>query len=271
MDPVSVLLDSYELAAQSWLSGMIAAGNALFRTLAALELTVFGISVALLARQGGAETVLPRLVWKLFLIALLLTGLLLYPLWLPEIVPAFGQVASSVTGIDTLNPVTLLGQGVWLALALAAKSIIAGWAVPNPVGNFLVGLTVIGVVLSFAAIAAQVAKTLIESWIVLAAGPVFWAFSPFRPTSPLADNFFVYAVNVGIRLFFLILLTAVVGRVVDLWGYIILAGGIFQLQILFEIFAGSVLLAVTLWSVPARIADKLTAGWQLGIRRGLEA
>lgn len=271
MEPVSVLMDSYQAASQTWLGNAIAAGHGLFLQLAALEIVVFGLAVALLARNGGAETVLPRLAWKLFLIAVLLTGILLYPLWLPRIIPSFTELAQSITGVDSLNPVHILKQGITLAILLTGSSIVAGFALPAPLASTLVGFSVLGILLAFGAIAAQVAKTLIESWIVLSVGPLFLGFAPFRPTATLADNFIVYAFGVGIRLFFLVVMTAVASQVVRLWIRIVLAGGFFSLGTLFEIFLGSVLLAVTLWTIPARIADTLTRGWNLGIKEGLSA
>ena len=88
MRPFELLLNSYQAATQGWLGYGVEAGLDLFRKLAALELITFGFLVALKSR-GGAAAVLPDLTWKLFLIALFLTGLLVYPLWIPTITPSF--------------------------------------------------------------------------------------------------------------------------------------------------------------------------------------
>jgi type IV secretion system protein TrbL len=267
MEPLDVLLNAYEGATEGWLANALLAGHGLFRRLAALELVVFGLIVTLKSRS--AEAVFPELAWKLFLIALLLTALLLYPLWVPTITPTFVAVAEDITGFGTLNPVVIVKQGIALALAVLATAISSGLIFPDPFGAALGILVSLGIVAAFVAIAAIVTKTLIESWIVLASGPFFLGFSPFRLTAQLADNFIVYAFQVGIRLFFLIVLLAAARGVALEWVQIIATAGVYNLQLILEILAGALLLAVTVWTIPSRISDVLTRSWQLGLRQGL--
>lgn len=269
MDPLNALLNTYQTATQSWMGSAVDAGNEIFRRLAALELVVFGLAVALKGRRSAAS-VLPDLAWKLFLIALLLTGLLTYPLWVPTITPSFAAVAGDITGFSTLNPTVVLSQGISLAMFILSGAISKGWVFGDPFGAVIGAWTALFIVLAFVAIAAIMTKTLIESWIVLAGGPFFLGFAPFRPTAQIADNFITYAFHVGIKLFFLILLISVAQQVIVEWAQLFLAAGRFDFQLLFEMLAGSIILAVALWSIPTRIADFLTRGWSLGIRQGLE-
>jgi type IV secretion system protein TrbL len=267
MDPVDVLIGAYEGATEGWLAEAVNAGQGLFRRLAALELVVFGLLVALKSRS--AESIFPDLAWKLFMIALLLTALLLYPLWMPTITPSFAEVAGQITGFSTLNPVVVVKQGIAVALAVLAASISSGWIFPDPFGASLGILLALGILAAFLAIAAILTKTLIESWIVLSAGPFFLGFAPFRLTAQIADNFVVYAFQVGIKLFFLIVLLSAAQGVAIEWVQAMAAASIYNLQLVLEVLAGAVLLAVALWAIPSRIADVLTRSWQLGIRQGL--
>jgi len=271
MNSANLLLESYQSATQGWLPAAMAAGHTLFLQLAALEVVVFGLSSALLARGGGAESMLPRLVWKLFMIALFLTGLLSYELWLPRIIPSFMEVAGEIAGFQTLNPMRLLTQGMTLVLLMITRALEGAFVLPLMLSAMVLSLSAFGVLLAFAAIAAQLIKTVIESWIVLSVGPFFLAFAPWRPTATLADNFVVYAVGVAIRMFFLVVMMSVAHEVVAIWIGEILGAGVFHLGTVFQIFLGSVLLAVTLWTIPARIADTLTRGWSLGLKEGLAA
>jgi len=267
MEPLDILLNAYEGATEGWLADSLAAGQSLFRRLAALELVVFGFVVALKSRS--VETVFPELAWKLFLIALFLTALLLYPLWVPTITPTFAAVAGDITGFTTLNPILVVKQGIALALALLFASISSGLIFPDPFGATLGLFVAFGIVAAFIAIAAIITKTLIESWIVVSAGPFFFGFAPFRLTAPIADNFIVYAFQVGIKLFFLIVLLAAARGVVIEWVQLIFISGVYNLQLILELLAGAIILAVALWAIPAKLADVLTRSWQLGLRQAL--
>ena len=268
MEPLDALLNAYQSVTQSWYGAAIDAGSSIFRRLAALELVVFGLIVALKSRTSGAAGVFPELAWKLFLIALLMTGLLLYPVWVPVIIPSFTTVAETITGMDTLNPVTVVAQGIALAILILTSSISKGWIFGDPIGVLVGGLTAFAILLSFIAMAAIMTRALIESWIVLAGGPFFLGFAPFRLTAALADNFITYAVYVGIKLFLLILLIATVNGVVQEWATLIATTPTYNFQLLFELLAGAIILAVAIWTIPNQVAERLTRGWQLGLRRG---
>ncbi len=267
-DPIQILLDSYQSATQTWLGHAIETGMSLFRKLAALELVVFGLLVTIKAR-GGAAAIIPDLAWKLFLIALLLTGLLLYPLWVPAITPSFSQLAGEITGFSTLNPAVVVEQGIALALAIVAAGFSAGWFGPDIAGALWAVLAAAGVLLAYIAMAATLTRALIESWIVLAAGPLFLGFSPFRLTAQVADNFIVYAFQVGIRLFFLIVLMSAGRGAAVAWVQALSQSRLTDYNLLLGILAGAIILAYALWSVPQRMAEALTRGWQLGLRQGL--
>jgi type IV secretion system protein TrbL len=267
-DPLQVLLDSYQSATQSWLGHAIDAGMSIFRKLAALELVAFGLLVVIKSR-GGAAAILPDLAWKLFLISLLLTGLLLYPLWVPAITPSFTQLAGDITGFSTLNPMVVVEQGIALAVAVVAAGFKAGWLGPDLAGALWVILAAVGILLAYLAMAAVMTRALIESWIVLAVGPLFLGFSPFRMTAQLADNFIIYAFQVGIRLFFLIVLMSAGRGAAFAWVQAIASSDLHDYNLLLGILAGAAILAYVLVSIPGRLADVLTRGWQLGIRQGL--
>jgi type IV secretion system protein TrbL len=269
MQPLDLLLNVYQTATESWIAEAMSAGTALFRRLAALEILVFGLIVALKAGRSGFEAIFPELTWKLFLIALLFTGLLLYPLWVPAIAPSFAQLAGQIGGSATLNPAVVIGQGIALAILILASGLGVGLIFPDLAGSVFVIFAALGVLFAFIAMGAVMARTLIESWFVLAAGPLFLGFSPFRLTAQLADNFLIYAFQVGIRLFFLILMTAAARGVAIEWAQAIITHGLTDYNALLEIMAGAILLAYILWTIPLKVADALTRGWQLGLRQGL--
>lgn len=269
MDALQILLDSYQAATESWITEAVRAGTEIFRRVAALELIVFGFYVALKARSAGAEAVFPELAWKLFMIALLFTALLLYPVWVPVITPSFVELAGDITGFETLDPTVIAGQGIALSLIILGSSMASGWVFGDPVSALLAAGVMLLVLLAFIAIAAILTKTLIESWIVLAVGPLFLGFSPFRLTAQLADNFIVWAFQVAIRMFFLIALVSASRNVAIRWAIEIAQSRFLDFGTLLQVLAGALILAFVLITLPTRISEVLTRGWQLGIRQGL--
>ncbi len=269
MENLSFLVGTFEQATEGWLPAALDAATGLFQRLAAIELVIFGLVVAVKARGEGAAAVFPQLIWKLFVIGMLFTGLLLYPFWIPLILESFAALAGEITGITTLNPVVLAEQGIALGMAVWFKASFSGWLVPNFVGGFVGGVAALGITLAFIAIAGIALKTQIEAWIVIAAGPLFLGFAPFRWTATLADNFLAYAFEVAIKFFFLILLTAAAAGVALEWVHQLEPGDPFNLQLALEILAGSVLLAISLWTVPTRMADVLTRGLSFGLKQSL--
>jgi len=269
MDPLDALINAFQSTSQSWFGPAIDAGTSLFRRLAALEIVVFGFIVALKSRRIDAAGVLPELAWKLFLIALFMTGLLLYPVWVPVIIPSFTGAAEAMTGLSTLNPVIVVQQGIALAVVVLGAATEKGWVFGDPIGVLVGGFTAFGILIAFIAMAAIMTRTLIESWIVLASGPFFLGFAPFRLTAALADNFITYAAYVGIKLFLLILLFATLHGVAIQWINLIFTTPSYNFELHFEMLAGAVIMAVALWTIPNQVAERLTRGWQLGLRGGL--
>lgn len=269
MDPLHALMDAYQSATQTYLGDAVEVGHSIFRRLAALELVVFGLIVALRSRFSGAAAILPELAWKLFLIAWLLTALLLYPFWMPFITPSFTEIAQSLTGFSSLNPAEVVAHGIALALIVLGTGIAQGLFLGGFLGALVGWFAAIAILVAFVAMAAIIAKTLIESWIVLATGPFFLSFSPFRLTAQLADNFIVYAFQVGIKLFFLIILVRVGSEVARRWAVELATASLFNFQVAFEIAAGAAILALVLWQIPTKMAEFLTRNWTLGIRQGL--
>ncbi|HEX4956390.1 MAG TPA: type IV secretion system protein [Thermoanaerobaculia bacterium] len=269
MENLSFLVGTFEQATEGWLSAALDAATGLFQRLAAIELVIFGLVVAVKARGEGAAAVFPQLIWKLFVIGMLFTGLLLYPLWIPVILESFAALAGEITGTPTLNPVALAEQGIALGMAVWFTASFSGWLVPNFFGGFVGSVAALGITLAFIAIAAILLKTQIEAWIVVAAGPLFLGFAPFRWTATLADNFLAYAFEVAIKFFFLILLSSAAAGVALQWFNQIQNAGTFNFQLVLEILAGSILLAVSLWTVPTRMADVLTRGLSFGLKQSL--
>src|SRR6185369_11913153 len=126
--------------------------------------------------------------------------------------------------------------------------------------------------LAYAMIAIQLLLVLVESYVVLSTGVLFLGFAGFRATAPLADNYILYAIRVGAKIFFLYALVAVGTSLVPRWQ--ILATGASadypaNLKAIYEVLAGSLTFVFLVWRIPGSAAASLTGNAHLRLSEAL--
>lgn len=135
-------------------------------------------------------------------------ALLLYSVeWATAVVNSFRQAGASAAGMPIqLHPGDMFGLAVQLAETVSDFQTI------NPLVAVMVGIAAILVLLCFAFIAAFMALTLIESYIVINASVLFMGFGGSQWTREYATSLIRYAVSVGAKLF---VLTLIVGLIME--------------------------------------------------------
>ena len=107
-----------------------------------------------------------------------------------------------------MSPSAVFGEGIDLCVQFGISSFKQGFLV-DPLGNALTPWLILVILFSYVSIAAQLVIVLVESFIVVSGGALCLGFAGNRVTADLADNYILYSFHVGIRVFFLYLLTAV--------------------------------------------------------------
>jgi type IV secretion system protein TrbL len=199
------VLQNYSAASSTWLTRVQPYALGLFVALAVLELAITGVRLAL---HHGSSAVLGPLLKRFLLISLGWLFLSQFPLWLPRITQGFASAGQAASGSTALSPSSILDIGISLSSNMLLASAGSGF-LADPTGNIVGSIVALIVLVTFALIAAQLVLVLIESYIVLSAGILFLGFAGSRLTAPLAERFFLYAIEVGIRLFFLYVLVAI--------------------------------------------------------------
>ena len=187
----------------------------------ALELAVTLVA-ALLGYIGGSAGVgkLSRaLLQKIAVIGLFWAFITSFPLWIPKIILSFDQAGSTLSATAGLQPSAILDRGVLLAaILLYVMQQLGLWsslaAIPSAI---LVYLSTLGVVVCFALIAARLVEALVKSYLVMAGAVFFLGFAPFRLTAPLAENYLITCVRIGVQIFVQYLLVAVGETVTGGW------------------------------------------------------
>lgn len=258
------VVSQYENASQIWIERSAGITSSLFASLVLLELAVTLVA-GLLRFVGGSAGIgklSASLLQKISYIGLFWAFLTSFPLWIPKIILSFDQAGATLSDTTGLQPSLILDRGVLLfGLVVHAIGNLGFYnsfaAVP---AAFLIYLAALGILICFALIAARLVEALVKSYLVMAGAVWFLGFAPFRFTAPLAENYLVTVVRVGIQIFVQYLLVAV-GQVITLqW---ILA---FQwytpeegFRLPLSILGGAIVYAWLVIKVPSELAHSLTA------------
>lgn len=258
------VVSQYESASQRWIEHSADITQNLFVSLVALELAVT-LLVGLLRFIGGSAGIgklSAALLQKIAYIGLFWAFLSSFPLWIPKIILSFDQAGAAISGTLGLQPSLVLDRGVFLAALLMYAMQQLGLlnslaAMPSA---FLVYLASLGILVCFALIAARLVEALVKSYLVMAGAIWFLGFAPFRLTAPLAENYLITVVRIGVQIFVQYLLVAVGQAITMEWisafeAYTPDQG--FRLPL--TVLGGAIVYAWLVIKVPSELAYSLTA------------
>lgn len=201
------LLASVRNSANAWSGKLRGEAQFMFWSLVTIQIVwTFGL---LAIRQAPFMEFAAELV-KLMLTRGFFFGLLLYSVEIGEaIINSFRQLGANAAGVGAeIHP------GDMFALAVELTKTIGDVDVRyNPLASVVIGLSQIVVLLCFTFIAAFMAVTLIEAYIVINAAVLFMGFGGSQWTQEYAVTMFRYALAVGAKLF---VLTLIVGLIMEL-------------------------------------------------------
>lgn len=198
------LLQLVQNNANSWADKLRGYATRVFWILATIQLvwTFF----PLVLRQADFAEIVGELIRFVLVIGFFLALLLYSVEWANAIVQSFREAGGTASGIGKdLKPGDIFGLSVELAKVIGETKTM------NPVTAMMIALAGLVVLLCFAFIAAFMAVTLVESYIVINASVLFMGFGGSQWTREYAIAMMRYAVAVGAKLF---VLTLIVGLIV---------------------------------------------------------
>ena len=276
------------MTTEAWLTRSLDAAQTLFLSLALLEIVVTGYMVWA-GRKSRDVDLISQFAFKIGLLAFVLGLLSTYHRWLPLITQGFGETAVYIGGssVTHLSPTHLLNIGLSMLL-----SVMKSVGLTSDLVTSLAVVPALIMLLCFIALAAHLLMTMIESYVVVTGGLFFVGFMAFRGTAPLGEGYLKYAVYVGVKLFFLILIAGVATSIGDdmvalLQSYDNLwlasfeqlftrnsggaAGAVSsRMGFLWSMTAVSILLAGLGLHMPGRIATQLSHGLAINFKRALQ-
>ncbi len=256
--PTTVLTDivrDYESLTAAWFGALFPIAQALFWTLALIELTWSAIWWVV-DREDGL-TVISALLRKIlavgFFYALLLNG----NTWIPAVIRSFTAAGAAASPtLSALDPSGVMLQGISLAYTMMSALETMG-LLKALAASLAVVFAALVVVVAFAIIAAQLVITLIESYIVVGAGILFLGFSSARWTKFFTERYLSYLASVGVRLFVLWLIMGIGVTIADRWKAVLVDAT--SPVPFFYVMGGSLVFLFLTWHIPS-VAGAMMAG-----------
>ena len=263
------IVRTYQDAGSLWLARVAPLARTLFASLAALELVV--AAIVWLLHSESVDGILRGLARKFLLLGFFYALIALFPMFVPYVIYSFEKAGQSASGSLALSPSAVVDQGVFVAAQLFDNVTTAG-LIAHPAGALLWPLVALIVFLAYVVIAAQLVLALVESYFVVTSGSLFLGFAGFRATATLADNYLLYAFQVGVKIFLLYMLVAVGQDFTAAWTRDLLDAGFFSdsgLRASLRVLAGTVIYAFLVWRIPGHVAGFLTQNAQFRFRDAL--
>lgn len=261
------ITDQYRVASLAWATRLTQSARRIFVLLAAFE--VVASAMILLMKPKRLDETAGGFVLKMLVMSLCFLGITGFEMVIPPLFETFVQAGKDAAFVPTLNPSEIAGIGILISGAMLGAGVIGGVLIPNPVLLAFSAVCALLIALAFTAIACQVVYTLVEGYVVMSAGVFFLGFASFRGTATLADNYIMYVVHVGIKLFILYLLVPIGVTVAKTWPVALLRTGMLDLTAGLEVLVGACIFCGLVMFLPGTFASRITSGANLGIAQAL--
>jgi type IV secretion system protein TrbL len=206
---LDAIVSQFQGQAAGWESTLASLALQTFGILAAIELAWAAFRLAF--RGADVSEWLAEIVNQILFLGFFLALLQNASTWGTAIVNSFRQAGKSASGVG-VDPSEVFTAGV--SLAQKVLSHMSGW---DPAASVALMIAAIVIEICFAFIAALMVVTLVQSYIVIAAGVINMAFGGSRWTKDIAISTIRYTVSVGAKLMMLQLLVSIGQNLITTW------------------------------------------------------
>jgi len=257
-------LQQYQTASTQFASTIATAAKWLAVTLATIDFSLL-ILQKLIRSEGPQEimvAVIMRVMWYGFLTFLMNASVM------AAIINGFLQLGKNASGISVFNPADVFWQGIDLVnvmtTAFADNANIAGVPVPaglaaaaNPLVAFMLGMTIILIVISFLILTAQYAVILVQMYFYLACYPIIVAMGGIKYGRDMMTKAVSGAIVIGVRFLAIYFVMFAAQQMATTMGQQLANFSIADMSPMWAVFGMSGLLAFLALKVPQMAADLL--------------
>lgn len=258
------VLTAFDHAIDGWMLTLHPMALGLFYLLGAIELSWSGIRLMMDSRSEGLYPFFELFLRKLIYFAFLRWLLSSAPVALGIVIAGFQRAGATAAGVPTLRPNDFLATGVRIAVDYLQQLDLLGLLV-DPLGQLQAIIGMFVIILSFAAMAATLVITLVESRLAVGAVYFLLAFAACRWTAPMAQAAVAHVFRIGVKLFVVYLIAAVVSGLTTQWADQV-NSALFTGPISYTAFLMTVVvLALLVWLIPSHAARMVPPSLNLGL------
>lgn len=257
-------LQQYQTASAQFASTIATAAKWLAVTLATIDFSLL-ILQKLIRSEGPQEimvAVIMRVMWYGFLTFLMNANVM------AAVINGFIQLGKNASGISVFNPADVFWQGIDLVnimtTAFADNANIAGVPVPaglaaaaNPLVAFMLGMTIILIVVSFLILTAQYAVILVQMYFYLACYPIIVAMGGIKYGRDMTTKAISAAIVIGVRFLAIYFVMYAAQQMATTMGQQLANFSIADMSPMWAVFGMSGLLAFLALKVPQMASDLL--------------
>lgn len=191
------------------------AAQSIFVGLAVIQITWSGLKM--LIKGQHTEDYFTEIVWQVLIMSLFYFVVLNASWVLPQIFNVFIKIGTSSESISTLDPSSVMAQGLSISAAILKNF---GWTglLNNLVGAIILACAVVAVTFAFGLIAIELMITLILAYFQVALAPIFLAFGAKEYVRDVASGYFKSSVALGVKLLVMYLVIGGGETVAAGWG-----------------------------------------------------
>lgn len=180
-----------------------ALAKGLFYYLAGLQIVISGLWLMF---KGDPIEAIVKTIQIFFTLSVFYTLVLFGGSWMPQLINGFISMGTSSSGINSLTPSSVMGQGVSIGFAIMDNFSHWGW-ITHPFGSLLACAVLMAIIILYALLAAEIAIILIKSYVLISLSGLMFAFGANEALRPIAMNYFKAVIGIGLQLlvFYLIM------------------------------------------------------------------
>ncbi|MBU0682724.1 MAG: P-type conjugative transfer protein TrbL [Candidatus Omnitrophica bacterium] len=234
----------------------------LFITLAGIQ--IVWSAILWILNKDDPHSIIISFAKKIMVIAFFWAVLLNYHSWIPAIFNSFYKAGLIVSGAKASSPTAIVERGLELWTVIMAKSSTLG-----PIKNIVAGLTALFagscILFILCRIACEMVLILIGGQLILFGGTIMLGFAGSSWTMKYAERYFNTAVNLGVKMMFIILVVGTGESLSAKWVTLIEDANLKNLQNAYlSVVAASFVYYYIALRVPDMAASLLTGSFSIG-------
>ncbi len=205
--------------------------------------------------RGGVLEMTVKLIQAAFIASVFITLIMFTGEWMPILINGLMDVGSKAGHITSLSPSAVIDQGLSIGMSIFDGFGTFGFF-SHPFLTLSAVVLMFVIIIIYSLIAAELALVLVFAYVLVALGPMFWAFGGLEVTREMAKNYFKKVIGTGLQLLTLYLLIGVGVTIGGDWAVMLKqAAENSEITPFFVVMAAVIIYYLIIKNIPAKIGE----------------